>query len=237
MISMTVCAVNLFDYNLSGLLDLVYVITLAYSVMCIHMNLICQKSRIVQFIENLEIVVTARAGISQEITAVYEKADTYTEKLSKYSIAFTAAGAAVFVSQWAIKSLWIILSKNHCAYELTLFYPLAYVFATHFLILFKLNNFFSLSLPYDWRKPFGFIVTTFILLTLISCFVTLFLSFLLIYIGVCKFIVALSQDIQWHLKAFEDEIMVIEKPTSLEKHLEVKMKLNKTIEFHSKSLR
>lgn len=65
----------------------------------------------------------------------------------------------------------------------------------------------------------------------------MFLTFLLIFIGVSKYSVALSLDIQWYLNQISDEFTVFDKALALGKRLEVKAKLNKIFKFHYDSLR
>lgn len=91
------------------------------------------------------------------------------------------------------------------------------------------------SLPYDWRKPFGFVITTLLITLLVGSLVTLFIAFILIYIGVTEFLATLSLDIQCYLKEIDDEY--INEPADLTKTINLKIKLNETIKFHSKSLR
>lgn len=65
----------------------------------------------------------------------------------------------------------------------------------------------------------------------------MFLVFLLIFIGVCEFLAALSLDIQCRLDEISEEITKFDGPFDFEKIIELKMKLNDAIKFHSESLR
>lgn len=126
MLSMATFFVNATNYSkLNDLLNSFYVAALAYSVMCVHMNLMEQKTNIIKFIDDLEVIVRTRAQISAKVIEVYASADKFNEKLSKCSIAFTGMSAIGVVLHWTSTSVWIFLSENHSVDELTMFYPLA----------------------------------------------------------------------------------------------------------------
>lgn len=122
IISMALFTVN--DYKSKGSLDFLYIVVTAYSIMCVHMNLMWKKPQIIKFINDLEVIITDRIQISSQLGQIYKQADEYSEMLSKWSTVLSAVCAIVFVSQWTLSSLWIVLSKSHSVGELILPYPL-----------------------------------------------------------------------------------------------------------------
>lgn len=124
MSSMIVFAKAAIERKSEDLVDTFYVIAVVFLIICVHVTLMWQKMNVINFIVELQAVVSSRVKLSSKIAEIYERADKFNEKLSKYAIAFNAMSGVVFVLQWTSNSLWTVLSRNSMD-ELALPFPLA----------------------------------------------------------------------------------------------------------------
>lgn len=82
-------------------------------------------------------------------------------------------------------------------------------------------------LPFDWNDPFSYIVATVIQMLFFFGVLEIFVTFLVIYFGICEFCVAFVGDLEDRFSAFKEFVDV-----NRENQTKIYENLCEIIEFH-----
>lgn len=123
LISFFTFAINQKSFN--DFLYFFYVDVATFSVFCNHVNITLQRSGIIQFIDDIEMIINDRIQISPAIERIYAKTNRKVEKLSKTATICVISLCLIFLLQTALYFFWIIFSENRSTENLQLAMPLA----------------------------------------------------------------------------------------------------------------
>lgn len=102
----------------------------------------------------------------------------------------------------------------------------------HILLCLKWNHFLIFSLPYNWKCPIGYAVTSLLQASSILINAMIFSISLSIFSGLCFFSMAMAHDFQQSLLSFNNNLKLDRDCFNIKDRFEFNAKFFKIIEFH-----
>lgn len=176
---------------------------------------------------------------------VYEKTNCESKKIPRNIVVYTFITVPIlYVIPMVYKSYRGYFATNYSPDSFLLFYNIAWVFwikrakkrphtKNEKNSLFSIEFVFKLDfrLPFDWKGSFSYIIATVIQMVFFLGVLEIFVTFLVIYFGICEFCVAFVDDIEDRFLAFKQFV-----DTNHNSQQEIYEKLCKIIEFHTNAI-
>lgn len=91
-------------------------------------------------------------------------------------------------------------------------------------------------LPFNWQTPVTYVLGAAYQLLFFLSVLEIFVSFLLIYFGICHFLVAFVADIDQNFADFRQDVIACRRRFTAERQIHLYQSLKKIIEFHSNAI-
>lgn len=106
-----------------------------------------------------------------------------------------------------------------------------------FFCFLVVNNSNAIRLPFNWKTPVGYVLATAFQLITFFGVLEIFATILIIYIAICQFAVAFTDDIKKELRQVDRSIANCRGVFSSEERTQLKAKLGEIIELHWNAIR
>lgn len=91
-------------------------------------------------------------------------------------------------------------------------------------------------MPFDWRTPITYLLAVAYQCIFFLSVLEIFVTFLVIYFGICNFLVAFVSDIEQNFTDFRQKVINCRRKFTAEQQIQLYQSLNKIVEFHSNAI-